>query len=125
MNRIFLLCFLLFSCSYSSQEEVAVDADDHMQEIGTQLSLVKNKIELEKNIPSLSKKFHKLSELIITADHLVCIGKPLNHGKGAVLLKKEMLRLYKIHGARELIEKAQLKGLKALEKYEETKKSLR
>lgn len=123
--RLFILFFFLFSCSYGSREEVCVDTDEQMEKIALQLSVIKNKVELERNISTLSKKFYKLSGLIILADRLEGVPKPLPPGKGATLLQEEMLRLYKIHGARELIEKAQLKGLKALEKYEETKESLR
>lgn len=129
MNRFFCLLIFCFSCSHSSVEDVISDADGLMEDIAQELNQVKNKEELTSCIPSLSKKFYKLSELIILADRFQKVDlefeKATSKGKGADLLYKEMMRLYQIHGARELIERAQMKGLKKLEKYEETKESLR
>jgi len=129
MRAIYFLIFLCLSCSYGCLEDVVADADNLMELIANDLSKIKNKEELNRNIPALSKRFLKLSELIILADRFQKIDlefeKPGFRGKGSKLLYKEMIRLYQIHGARELIEKAQLKGLKKLEKYEETKESLR
>lgn len=122
---LFTVFLFLFSCSYHSVEEVTVDVNEQLRKIAFELSSIKTKIELERSVPVLSKKFCKLSELIIIADRLENFEQSIHSGDGAALLQKEMIRLYQIHGARELIEKAQLKGLKALEKYEETKASFR
>lgn len=127
MKKLLIFFLLFLGCSHSSLEEVNREASEKMSSIAQDLKAVNKKEDLVKILPSLCKKFEKLTDLIILADSFSSDSYKgvRNPHKGSEMLLEELKRIYQLHGGRELIEKAQLKGLKKLEKYQNSKKVLR
>jgi len=115
--KVFFVCFLCFcGCSCSNIEEVRRESNHIMEVIACELESVEKKDDLKKIIPSLSDKFERLVDLVILADSLEETSVQ-SETKGSSLLFAQMKRIYQMHEGRDLIEAAQLKGLKKLEKH--------
>jgi len=116
MKRYFVLLLFLLGCSLSSLYEVRKEADYLMESISKELKRVEKQEDLKKLIPLLSYQFEKLADLVILADSFE-EEFDLDESKGSIELHKQLKRIYQMHEGRRQIEKAQLNGLKKLERY--------
>jgi hypothetical protein len=119
MIRIFLLSLLFFSCASQSLEEYQSEGDAIQRAIVEELTCVHRLEELRRSVPRLRHQFNKLVSVIIEARERF----PYSHvqassGPGSDRLRLELLRLYELEGAREVMEGAQREALTRLDRFE-------
>lgn len=116
-------CLLLAGCSSHSLEEYQYEGEALCRVIVKELQKVQSKEELAAALPALKKHFHELVVLIIEAKEFqrnhpdeAGIDPAYFEHPYAEALKEELIRLCKLEGGKEMLEKAQKEALILLSK---------
>lgn len=121
MRRIITLffCLVFYGCSPDSLEDYQKEAQYLLRSIAEDLEEVKTKEDLNRIYPKLVRKFDKLATLLMEVDSSQkgLREKGIMDFTGSQKLLFQMKRIYQIHGAREVMEKAQIRALKRLAQY--------
>ena len=121
--KIAILILLAAGCSPSSPDEFRREGETLCRRLTKELQQVQTREDLVKMTPHLKKRFSQFAELVMEArtfqrEHA---GEAMQDDEGDYLaseaLMLEMKRIYRIEGARKIVEDAQRESLFALDAY--------
>lgn len=115
INIFLIILSLLTSCSSSSLQDLQKESQKTIQTLTQDLKSIHNREDLLKKRAILRKHFDHIAELMIEADRLN--GEIEDEGEDdSCDLLNEMVRIYKLDGAKELMENYQKDARRALAK---------
>jgi hypothetical protein len=119
--HLLFLSVVLVGCSPSSSEDFRQEGEALCRRLTEELQQIHTRDDLLKKAPLLKKRFEQFADLIVQAhifrkEHL---GEAMPEGDGEFFasdaLREEMKRIYRIEGARRVIEESQREALFALD----------
>lgn len=123
MFRLYLLILLiaLGSCSLSTPSDFRCEGEALCRALVKELKKIHNKEELVKAVPKLRKRYLKIAEIAVLAKEFqkkhpdYYAWEAEDESEASLELNEEMERIYRIAGAREVMEKAQSEALRLLD----------
>jgi hypothetical protein len=121
LRAIFLSFLFFLACSPSSPEDFQAEGESLCRSLAENLQNIHNKEDALEQFSSLQKQYKKIAHLLALSQEFYDRNPELllNYGEQIAVddqgLAKELDRLYKIPGMREVLEKAQKAALQEIE----------
>ena len=122
LSRFFLVVFFCTACSPSSGEEWKLEGESISKKLVVELEQVESLQDLELRSSKIKKYFYKLTDLAVAAKqyqirHPDAFEEESYSMHISDILKSELMRIYQIEGASEIIENLQRESLHKLDQY--------
>ncbi len=113
-KTIFVWAIFFFTgCEPATLEDLRVEGEVQTKKLALELKRVESKEDLQKALPQLRKRYHKIADLLLKAKQFPPQESPDSAASEELFV--ELARLYEMAGGRELIEMAQIEAEKKLQ----------
>ncbi len=116
-----LLLVLCVGCASRSVDDYQSEGEAIQRSLVKELKKVQSVEQLRERAPRLRHHFNDLVELMIEARKNIRGEAVVHDSRWSDALRGEMIRLYELEGAREVMESAEREALTKLDRFEEKK----